>query len=222
MYTIIVGGGKVGYYLAKTLAPENHRIVIIEEDYKLCIKIADELSELGIQVIYGDGTDINYLKDAEVENADLLIAVTGHDQNNLVACQLAKNYFGVKRTIARVNNPKNIKVFQQLGVDSVVSSTMHIADIIEHEVDWAGINQMLSQKIGNVRIKDLHVAESSIATGKKIADLKLPEGTILVSIIRQDHATVPNGQTQVLAGDDIITFAKEENMKELSAYFSGM
>lgn len=222
MHIIIVGGGKVGYYLAKTLAPENHRIVIIEEDYRLCMKIADELGGLGINAINGDGTDINYLKDAEIEIADILIAVTGYDQNNLVACQLAKNYFGVPRTIARVNNPKNIKVFEQLGVDSVVSSTMHIADIIEYEVDWAGINQMLSEKVRNVRIKDFIVAENSHAVGKIIADLNLPEGTILISIIRGENATVPNGQTQILAGDDVITFAKTENMKKVCAYLTGV
>ena len=137
MYIIIVGGGKVGYYLAKTLAPEKHKLVLIEEDGQLCDKIAGELNDLGVGLINGDGTDINYLKDAEIENADILIAVTGYDQNNLVACQLAKNYFTVPRTIARVNNPKNIKVFKRLGVDSVVSSTAHIADMIEHEVGWA-------------------------------------------------------------------------------------
>jgi len=123
MYIIIVGGGKLGYYLAKTLAPEKHQLVLIEEDLNLCKKIVDELSNLGVQVIHGDGTDINYLKDASIERADILIAVTGFDENNLVACQLAKNYFDVQRTIARVNNPKNINVFKQLGVDSVVSST---------------------------------------------------------------------------------------------------
>ena len=135
MFIIIVGGGKVGYYLAKTLAPEKHRIVLIDEDEAQCLKIAAELSDLGISLVHGDGTDIHYLQDAQIPEADILIAVTGHDQNNLVACQLAKQYFGVPRTIARVNNPKNIQVFKQLGVDSVVSSTAHIAGIISHEVD---------------------------------------------------------------------------------------
>ncbi len=220
MYIIIVGGGKVGYYLAKTLAPEDHKIVLIEEDNDLCNKIAGELSDLGIELIHGDGTDIIYLQDAEVEHANILIAVTGHDQNNLVACQLAKNYFGVPRTIARVNNPKNIHVFKQLGVDTVVSSTAHIAGIIEHEVDWVSINQMLAQKVGDVRVKDMTVTKKSPAAGKIIAELDLPSGTILISLIREQDALIPNGQTQILAGDNVIVLTHEDNMKILIDYFS--
>ena len=221
MYIVIVGGGKVGYYLAKTLAPEKHSIVLIEEDYELCNKIAGELGSLGVSLIHGDGTDINYLRDAEIERADLLIAVTGHDQNNLVACQLAKNYFAVPRTIARVNNPKNINVFKQLGVDSVVSSTAHIADMIEHEVDWAGINQMLAQKVGDVRVKDMSVSKDSPAVGKLISQMELPAGTILISVIREKDAFIPNGQTQIFAGDNIIVLTHAENMAKLCDYFSG-
>jgi trk system potassium uptake protein TrkA len=221
LFIIIVGGGKVGYYLAKTLAPEKHRIVLIDEDEAQCNKIAAELSGLGIGLVHGDGTDINYLQDAQIADADIFIAVTGHDQNNLVACQLAKQYFKVPRTIARVNNPKNIQVFKQLGVDSVVSSTAHIAGIIGHEVDWAGINQMLKQKVGDVRVKDMIVSQTSAAAGKSVAGLDLPKGTILISVIREKDAFIPDGQTQILAGDSVITLAHEENMKQLSEYFTG-
>jgi trk system potassium uptake protein len=221
LFIIIVGGGKVGYYLAKTLAPEKHRIVLMDEDEAQCNKIAGELSDLGINLVHGDGTDINYLQDAQIAEADILIAVTGHDQNNLVACQLAKQYFGVPRTIARVNNPKNIQVFKQLGVDSVVSSTAHIAGIIGHEVDWAGINQMLKQKVGDVRVKDMPVSQTSLAAGKTVANLDLPKGTILISVIRDKDAFIPDGQTQIMAGDSIIALSHDDNMKKLSEYFSG-
>ncbi len=219
MTIIIVGGGKVGYYLAKTLAPEKHRLVLIEEDPDMCQKIAGELSDLGITLIHGDGTSVNDLKEAEIEEADILIAVTGHDQNNLVACQLAKNFFRVPRTIARVNNPKNIKVFQALGVDSVVSSTAYIADIIEHEVDWARINRMLSQKVGNLRIQEFLMTAHSKAAGKQVRELSLPGGVILVSLIREKEAIVPNGQTQILAGDTIIAMGGEDGIGQLRAYF---
>ncbi len=220
MFIIIVGGGKVGYYLAKTLAPEKHRIVLIDEDEAQCNKIAGELSDLGIGLVHGDGTDINYLNDAQIADADILIAVTGHDQNNLVACQLAKQYFKVPRTIARVNNPKNIQVFKQLGVDSVVSSTAHIAAIIGHEVDWASINQMLKQKVGDFRIKDMPVSQSSPAAGKSVANLDLPKGTILISVIRDKDAFIPDGQTQIHAGDSVIALSHDGNMKKLTEYFS--
>lgn len=211
----------MGYYLAKTLVPEKHRILIIEENYDLCMKIVGELNEMGVNVIHGDGTDINFLNDAEIEKADILIAVTGYDQNNLVACQLAKNYFDVPRTIARVNNPKNINVFKHLGVDSVVSSTAHIADIIEYEVDWACINRMLSKRVGNARIKDFRVASGSKAAGKKVEELRLPEGTVLISIVRGKDAVIPNGQTQIHAGDDIIALTNNDNMKQLYTYLTG-
>ncbi len=220
MYIIIIGGGKVGYYLAKTLAPDKHRIVVIEEDFQLCEKIACELIDLGVELIHGDGTDINFLKDAEIEKADMLIAVTGHDQNNLVACQLAKTYFGVTRTIARVNNPKNINVFRQLGVDSVVSSTAHIAEIIEQEVDWTGINRMLAEKVGDVRIREFQVADGSASAGKKVEELDIPKGTILISVIREKEAIIPNGQTQLIAGDTVIALTNERNMRSIATYFS--
>lgn len=219
MTIIIVGGGKVGYYLAKTLAPEKHRLVLIEEDPDMCQKIAGELTDLGITLIHGDGTSVNDLKEAEIEEADILIAVTGHDQNNLVACQLAKNFFHVPRTIARVNNPKNIKVFQALGVDSVVSSTAYIADIIEHEVDWARINRMLSQKVGNLRIQEFLMTVHSKDAGKQVRELSLPGGVVLVSLIREKEAIVPNGQTQILAGDTIIAMGSEDRIGQLRTYF---
>ena len=220
MTIIIVGGGKVGYYLSKTLAPEKHRLVLMESDGATCDKIAGELNDLGIELVRGDGTDTRCLQDAGIDHADILIAVTGHDQNNLVACQLAKDYFGVPRTIARVNNPKNIQVFQRLGVDSVVSSTAHIADMIGHEVDWAGINQMLAQKVGDVRIRDMTVAKASPAAGKTVTNLNLPKGTVLISVIRDKDALIPDGQTRIQAGDSVIAMTRMENLAALVEYFT--
>lgn len=219
MYIIIVGGGKLGYYLAKTLAQEKHKLILIEEDFSLCKKIVDELSVLDVQVIHGDGTDINYLNDANIKRVDILIAVTGFDENNLVACQLAKNYFNVSRTIARVNNPKNINVFKQLGVDSVVSSTALIADIIEMEVDWAGLNNMLSHRVGNIRIKEIHVDRHARSVGKKIADLKLPEGTVIISLIRENQVIIPDGQTSIQTGDNIVALTHVDNVVSLPGFF---
>ncbi len=219
MDIIIVGGGKVGYYLAKTLISDKHRIILIEEDYSLCKKIADELSEKGIQVINGDGTNVNFLQDAGIGHADVLIAVTGYDENNLVACQLAKNYFTVPRTIARVNNPKNIHVFKQLGVDSVVSSTDLIADIIELEVDWASLNKMLARSVGNVRISEIHVSRFARAAGKRITDLKLPEGTIIILMIRENAIIIPDGNTVITPGDDIVAIARADRAASLSDFF---
>lgn len=219
MHIIIVGGGKLGYYLAKTLAPEKHQLVLIEEDINMCKKIVDELNALKIQVICGDGTDINFLKDANIEQADILIAVTGYDESNLVACQLGKNYFNVARTIARVNNPKNINVFKQLGVDSVVSSTALIADLIELEVDWACLNKMLSQRAGNVRIKEIYIDRHSRSVGKKIVELKLPEGTIIISVVRDNQVIIPDGQTMIKDSDIIVALTHSDKVTSLPKYF---
>lgn len=219
MYIIIVGGGKLGYYLAKTLAPEKHQLVLIEEDINMCKKIVDELNALGIQVIHGDGTDINFLKDASIERADILIAVTGYDESNLVACQLGKNYFDVPRTIARVNNPKNINVFKQLGVDSVVSSTALIADLIELEIDWACVNKMLSQRAGNVRIKEIYIDRHNRSVGKRIVELKLPEGTIIISVVRDNQVIIPDGQTMIMNGDIVVLLTHADKVTTLPKTF---
>jgi len=219
MYIMIIGGGKLGYYLAKTLAPERHKILLIEEDYNMCMKVVNELSELGVKVIHGDGTDIDYLRDADIKKADIFIAVTGDDENNLVACQIAKQFFSVPRTIARVNNPKNINVFKQLGVDSVVSSTALIADIIELEVDYACINNLLSLNVGNIRIKEIDVMPHSQAVGRKIANLSLPEGSIIISVIRGQNVIVPDGQTVLNAPDHVIVLANADKFDRLTAVF---
>jgi trk system potassium uptake protein TrkA len=118
-----------------------------------------------------------------------------------------------------VNNPKNIAVFMQLGVDSVVSSTAHIADIIETEVDWAGINRRLAKKLGHVRIREFHVGRDAKIANKRIADLNLPKGTIFIAVIRGSEAIVPDGQTVILKDDDVIVLSSNDNMKDLAAYF---
>lgn len=133
MNIVIAGGGKVGYYLAKTLLSYKHTIMVIEQQKVLCEKIADDLN---ISVLTGDATDVDVLSTAITDQTSIFVAVTGQDEENLIACQLAKNNFGVKKTIARVNNPKNIKVFEKLGVDTAVSSTSIIAELIEQEIDY--------------------------------------------------------------------------------------
>jgi len=132
MRAIIVGGGKVGYYLVKTLKEKNHRVVLIEKEMKLCEKIAEDLE---VDVICGDGSDVEVLKDAGIEKAEVVAAVTGKDEENLVICQMAKVNFNINKTIARINNPKNIAIFKALGVDKTVCSTQVICNLIEGEFD---------------------------------------------------------------------------------------
>lgn len=220
MNLIIIGGGKVGYNLAKTLAPRKYRIVIIEKDKEICMKIISELNSLGIAVINGDGTDINYLQDADIESADILIAVTGQDQDNLIACQMAKKKFNVSRTIARVNNPKNIAIFKRFGVDSAVSSTAIIADMIEQEVDVdiSGIKTLMTVKNSRVSINEISIPDNSYVVNKAIKNLKIPDDCIIISIIRNDNVIIPNGYSAIEAGDTVIAISKNGNRNELKEY----
>lgn len=212
MRVIIVGGGNVGYYLAKTLAAEKHRIMIVDGNRERCERIIAELDTHFVDVTSGDGTSAEILRDAGIHKADALIAVTGQDQNNLVACQLAKEYFGVKLTIARVNNPKNIRVFEKLGVDSVISSTARIAGIINQELDWNDVNKLLKATAAQIRIRHATIEAGCTFERRALSELGLPSGTIIVSILRGDDVIIPGGDTHVEAGDGVIIVGKEPDV----------
>jgi trk system potassium uptake protein TrkA len=218
MYIIVVGGGKLGYYLTKTLLQFKHKVVVIEPVKELCERIANELH---IPVINGDGTSIDSLTEVEVGKADIFIAVTGKDQNNLIACQLAKNNFGIKRTIARVNNPKNITVFERLGVDKAVSSTAIIADLIEQEVDYTGIKSIMTLKDGKIILNEIYVDSNSAVCDKSLKDINIPGGCILMSVIRDEEVIIPNGFTVLHEGDYVIAVSSKEGQEELRSFFLG-
>lgn len=217
MYIIIVGGGKIGYYLSKTLISFKHDVVVIEPQKELCEKLANQLN---IRICNGDGTTIEKLEEVEASEADVLIAVTGRDEDNLIACQLAKSNFGIKRTIARVNNPKNIDVFKKLGVDSAVSSTSIITDMIEQEIDYSGIKTLMMLKNGKIALSEIEVAEESLACDKCLKDIKLPKDCILISVIRDDGVIIPNGDTVIYAKDNIIAVSLKDNQEKLKACFT--
>lgn len=216
MYIIIVGGGKVGYYLAKTLLSYKHKVVVIEPVKEMCEKVANELN---IPVCNGDGTTIDILTEMNVSKADIFIAVTGRDEDNLIACQLAKRNFGVKRTIARVNNPKNIQVFERLGVDIAVSSTSIIADLIEQEVDYSGMKTLLKLKNGKIVLSEIFINTGSQVCNKSLKDLSIPRDCILISVIRDEEVIIPNGFTVLQAGDYIIAVSSQDDQEGLKKYF---
>lgn len=216
MNIVIIGAGKVGYYLVKTLLPNKHRITIIEKAQEYCNKLARDLD---IEVIQGDGTDIDLLSDVGVENADVFIAVTGKDQDNLIACQLAKSNFHIKRTIARVNNPKNISVFQKLGVDMAVSSTSIIAEMIEKEIDYTGVKTMIKLQKGNLFLSEVVVAKKSPACNKKVKDMQLPQEVVLMAVVRGDTTYIPNGHTVIREDDTIFVISRQEDQGAVKNYF---
>ncbi len=213
MKVIIVGGGKVGYYLAKTLLEHGHSPVIIEKNKEVCTHIADDLD---IPVINGDGSTINVLESADILEAEALISVTGQDEDNLIACQLAKKRFHVKRTVARVNNPKNATVMKQLGVDIPISSTDNIARLLEREVDTSAIKQLVPLNRGIASLNELQIPSNYKLHGVRLSELRLPEESIIVSISRDGELIIPRGNTQILSDDKILVVVQNKVVHDLS------
>jgi trk system potassium uptake protein TrkA len=218
MNITIVGGGKVGFYLAKTLIPNEHKITLIELDRQKCEELANDLS---IEIIHGDGTNIETLRRAGAEKADNFISLTGKDQINLVACQLAKRSFGILRTIARVNNPKNIEIFKELGVDMAISSTSIIADSIEQEVDYKGLKTVSKMKDNEIILSEINIKTESQVCGKRIMDFNIPKQCIITSIIRNEKFLIPNGQTVLENGDTLIVVSETKDQFEIGRFFLG-
>ncbi|MEG2074565.1 MAG: NAD-binding protein, partial [Angelakisella sp.] len=197
MKVIVVGAGKVGYYLTKTLLEHGHTPVVIEQDREFCARIADEL---GVKSIYGDGSTIDCLEAAGASEAQSLVTVTGSDEANLIACQLAKRIFGIQKTVARVNNPKNLQVMRRLGVDIPISSTDSIARQIEREVDIASIRQVMALNQGKATISEITLPQNSPLDGVRISDIRLPEEAVIISITRGGELIIPRGKTCVFSG----------------------
>ena len=221
MRAVIAGGGNVGYYLVKTLCENKHRVSVIDRNMERCVALDGSDFGRKINVTCGDATVEQTLKEAGAEHCDVFIAVTGQDQNNLTACMLAKERMGAKRTITRVNNPKNVRIFQQLGVDSVISSAARIADMIEQEVDWNEINSILAEKTVNARIRQFVAAAGSGAAGRKVSELRLPEGLIIVLVVRGQQAFIPNGASGLEAGDVLMIMGPSDRLDQIGSLFMG-
>ncbi|MCM8800769.1 MAG: NAD-binding protein [Candidatus Omnitrophica bacterium] len=212
MYIVIVGAGKIGYFLAKRLTEAKYTVSIVEKDRALCESIARELDVL---VINGDGCDPRILEEAGIERADVVAAVTGDDEDNLIICQLAKQCFNVRRTVGRVNNPDNEHTFAELEVDVPIDSTKIIAKIIEEEVSFSDFVSLLSFKRGKLAIVRLDLPSDSPVINKPLSEIKLPEESVLVSIVRGEQVIVPKGNTILKAGDDIIALTLVGNEHKL-------
>lgn len=212
MYILIVGAGKVGYFLAKRLCASNHAVSIVEKDRTICEKIAKELNLLSIT---GDGCDPRILEEAGIERADVVASVTGDDEDNLIISQLAKERFNVGRTVARVNNPDNEHTFAELGIDVPVDSTKIIAKIIEEEVSFSDFVNLMSFKRGKLAIVRVDLPSDSPVINKEVKDIELPPDSVLVSLVRGEEVVVPKGNTVLKSGDDIIALTLVGNEPQL-------
>lgn len=198
MRICIVGGGKVGYYLAEHLLAQNHHPVVIEPDEATCKKLADNLD---IPVIQGDGTIVETLVAAGCDECQAMACVSGKDEVNLIAAQLGKKVFHVQKTIARINNPRNTDVLKRLGVDIALSATNTIAFLIEQEVETEAIHHLLSLGDGSISIVEVQIPPQFHFNGSTLTSLYVPEGLVVVSVMRKDELIIPSGTTQVFSGD---------------------
>ena len=218
MYIIIVGGGKVGYYLAKTLLQDEHEVLIIEKDKRKGDIIS---TDLGAVILRGDGTDSSVMEEAGMARVDLAIAVTGDDEDNLMICQMAKKKFGVKRTIARINNPKNEHIFKLLGIDNTVSVTDLILAQIEREIPAQSLVHLLTLREAGVSFVEAKVPADSPVVGKPLRSLGIPDDCVIPLIIRGGKGIVPHGETRLGVDDEVVavtTIAKEDVLEKI---FSG-
>lgn len=201
MYVIIVGAGKVGWNLARELIARDREVTLIESDHAKYRTVEEELEHA---VQYGDATELWVLERAGIQRADLVIAVTGDDEDNMLICQVAKEKYGVQRIVARVNNPRNLQHFKLLGIQPAVSATDLILRLIEHEVPEYGLIQLLALEEEHLEIIELEVGEGSEADGRQVAEIQLPDGSLIISVLRGGTGFVPKGDTLVNAGDQVM------------------
>jgi trk system potassium uptake protein len=218
MYILVVGAGKVGYFLSQRLCANRHTVAVVEKDKALCEDVAKNLEAL---VINGDGCDPRILIEAGIERADVVAAVTGDDEDNLIICQLSKEKFGTQRTVGRVNNPNNEHTFAELGVDVPVDSTKIIAKVIEEEVSFSDFVNLMSFKRGKLAIVRLDLPSDSPIINKEIKDIRLPADSVFVSIVRGEEVIVPKGDTVLRSGDDVIALTLIGNEPQLLDLLAG-
>jgi trk system potassium uptake protein TrkA len=209
---LIIGGEKATYFLAKHLVSRGDRVTIVHREAETCRYLLRHLD--GAVVIQGNGSDPRLLAEAGARQADLLIALTTADQDNLVACQLAQRMFGVPRTIALVNDPENEEIFHRLGVSAAFSATRIIAALLEEQTEFAAITDLFPVAEGRIRISEVALEEDAPALGIPLRDLGLPEGVLVAGILRGDEIIVPKGDSKPAAGDRLVLVSQPENLDD--------
>ena len=218
MYILVVGGGKVGYYLTKTLVNEGYEVLLIEKSAK---KVATYHERFGAVVLQGDGAESSTLREAGAGRADVIVAVTGDDEDNLVICQTAKKMFNVKRTIARVNNPKNEEIFKKLGIDVTISSTNLILSIIEQEIPERGMVHLMTLKHAQLALVEATVEHGAAVVGKSLTDVEFPENVVLSAVLRNGTLLIPRGDTVLQPRDEVIALSSKESEEPLRRMLVG-
>src|SRR5215212_10002226 len=198
MYVIIAGAGKVGWNLARELLEKENEVTVIESDRRRYLTIEEELEHA---VQYGDSTELWVLERAGIQRAELVIAVTGDDEDNILICQIAKEKYLCERTISRVNNPRNLQHFELLGIQPAVSATDLILRLIEHEVPQYGLVHLLAERL---EIIEIEVTPGAPAASKQVSEIEIPDGSLIISVLRNGEGFVPKADTVIEAGDEVL------------------
>ena len=223
MYIVISGGGKIGSYLATVLLRSGNEVAVIEEK----LATADRLSverEGSYLVIPGDGCDSRYQEDAGIRQADVFVATTGQDDNNLVSCEIAQRVFNVPRCIARVNNPKNLRIFREVGIECVSSTTL-IANLIEEEALLGSVSVVSSLTHGNVALTEVVVPRMrhhSNEAGIVLDSIPMPEGSLIAAVATKDDVEVASEDLVLYPGDKAIVVADNDVLDDVRAMFRGL
>lgn len=201
MNIIIVGGGKKVHFLTKSFVSKGYEVTIINNDEEYCKRLARMHSA---NVVYGDGTKPYILEDAGVAYANMVIALTPKDPDNLVICQIAEKIYEVRKTFAIVNDPKNIDIFKKLGVDTVISTSNIISSLIEQKVSVDDINNLVPIEEGKLAIMEIEINNTNVNIDKNLSEIKLPKESIVGCIIRDNAALIPRGDTSIKENDKLI------------------
>ncbi|MFY9779141.1 MAG: NAD-binding protein [Candidatus Baltobacteraceae bacterium] len=223
MFIIIVGGGKVGTYLARALLNQDHEVIVIEKVAAKAQRMANLLENYVTMV--GDGCDPTVLEQAGIKRADVVVADTGDDEDNLVVCLISKKH-SLARCIARVNNPKNKLIFESIDRErpiTLISSTEVILDAINQHVNAPDYSIITKLKHGDIELVKLSIPAGSPADGKRIVDIGFPRSSIVVAVDREEEELlIPNGDTQIKAGDQVIVMVKRESRPDVRAALVGV
>jgi trk system potassium uptake protein len=218
MYVVVVGGGRIGRYIARDLVEKGHEVTVIELQSG---RVESLVAETGVLVIEGDAADLRYLEQAHTERADVFVATTHEDELNLVACQLAANEFGAKRIISRVNDPGNVDIFTVLGIEAV-SSTRLISELIENEFSVGELIHLATLRGGRATLVEVRIPDGPAAPGPRRVDtLDLPETCVLVAVYRGEELILPRGGTILLPGDEVVALSTLETEQALTACLAG-
>lgn len=209
MKILIAGSGQTAYFLAREFISKGHRVMLVVHDEAEARALSRRLKET--LVIIGNGSRMKVLDEAGARRADVFVALMPHDQDNLIACQIAGRALGVPRTVALVNDPEHEDVFRQLGVSVAISATQVVSKLIEEQTIYEDIVNLLPLAGGRIMVTDIILRDEAPVAGKQLAEVRLPEDTLVGCILRGDAVIVPRGERKLLAGDRLLLISTPEH-----------